>query len=93
MKPHESHRIRKKQSIRGLCGIVVVYTDETYVHTSHVDPKCWQNSTTCTGLKLPFSKGYLRIVGLHVPWVCTMITIRVRPLVRPLAVPDNAHSS
>ena len=29
------------------------YTDETYVHTSHASPKCWQYSTT--GLKIPFS--------------------------------------
>ena len=49
------------------------YTDETYVHTSHVVPKCWQDSTT--GLKIPFSKGNLRIVDLCDPWVCTIITI------------------
>ena len=29
------------------------YTDETYVHTSHAVPKCWQDSTT--RLKIPFS--------------------------------------
>ena len=40
-----------------------------------------QDSTT--GLKIPFSKGNLRIVELQDP--C--------PLVRPLAVPDNVHSS
>ena len=44
-------------------GYTVAYTDETYVHTSHAVPKCWQNSTT--GLKLPFSKGNLIIVELH----------------------------
>ena len=49
------------------------YTDETYVHTSHAVPKCWQDSTT--GLKIPFSKGSLRIVELCDPWVCTIITI------------------
>ena len=49
------------------------YTDETYVHTSHAVPKCWQDSTT--GLKIPFSKGNLRIVELYDPWVCTIITI------------------
>ena len=37
-------------------------TDETYVHTSHAVPKCWQDGTT--GLKIPFSKGNLRIVEL-----------------------------
>ena len=36
-------------------GYTIVYTDETYVHTSHAVPKCWQDSTT--GLKIPFSKG------------------------------------
>ena len=49
------------------------YIDETYVHTSHAVPKCWQNSST--GLKIPFSKGNLRIVELYDPWVCTIITI------------------
>ena len=36
-------------------------------------PECWQDSTT--GLKIPFSKGILRIVELYDPWVCTIITI------------------
>ena len=49
------------------------YIDETYVHTSHAVPKCWQNSST--GLKIPLSKGNLRIVELYDPWVCTIITI------------------
>ena len=49
------------------------YTDQTYVHTSHAFPKWWQASTT--GLKIPFSKGNLRIVELYDPWVCTIITI------------------
>ena len=49
------------------------YTDETYVHTSHAVPKCWQDSTA--GLKISFSKGILRIVELYDPWVCTIITI------------------
>ena len=61
-------------------GYTVDYTDETYVHTSHAVPKCWQDSTT--GLKIPFSNGYLRIVELHDPWVCTIITILVRPIVK-----------
>ena len=49
------------------------YIDETYVHTSHAVPKCWQDSTT--RLKIPFSKGNLRIVELCDPWVCTILTI------------------
>ena len=53
-------------------GYSVVYTDGTYVHTSHAVTKCWQGSTT--GLKIPFSKGNLRIVELHDSWVCTIIT-------------------
>ena len=56
------------------------YTDETYINTSHAVSKCWQDSTT--GLKIPFSNGNLRIVELHDPWVCTIITILVRPLVK-----------
>ena len=50
-------------------GYTVVYTGETYVHTSHAVPKCWQDSTT--ELKIPFSKGYFknsgitRSLGLH----------------------------
>ena len=67
------------------------YTDETYVHTNHAVPKCWQGSTS--GLKIPFSKGNLRKVELYDPWVCTIITIWVRPLVRLLAVRENVHSS
>ena len=82
-------RIRYIRMVRGLRE--AVYTDVTYVHTSHAVPKCWQDSTT--GLKIPFSKGNLRIVELHDPWVCAIITIWVHPLVRPLAVPENAHSS
>ena len=46
-------------------GYTVAYTDENYVHTSHAVPKCWQDSTT--GLKIPFSKGNLRIDELHDP--------------------------
>ena len=41
------------------------YTDETYVHSSHTVPKCWQDSTVA--LKIPFSKGILRIVELYDP--------------------------
>ena len=86
-------RIRYLRMARELreAGCTVVYTDETYVHVSHNVPKCWQDSTT--GLKIPFSKGDLRIVKLHDPWVCTIIIIWVCPLVRPLAVRENVHSS
>ena len=49
------------------------YTDETYVRTSHAVPKCWQDSNL--RLKIPFSKGILRIVELYDPWVCTITTI------------------
>ena len=68
-------RIRYLRMVRELreAGCTVVYTDETYIHASHDVLKCWQDSTT--GLKIPFSKGDLRIVELHDPWVCTIITI------------------
>ena len=68
-------RIRYLRMARELreAGCTVVYTDETYVHVSDNVPKCWQDSTT--GLKIPFSKGDLRIVKLHDPWVCTIIII------------------
>ena len=70
--PHQDQIPSHGQGVeRG--GYRVVYTDETYVHTSYVVLKCWQDSTT--GLKIPFSKGNLRIVELHDPWVCTIITI------------------
>ena len=49
------------------------YTDETCVNTRHAVLKCWQDSTA--GLKIPFSKGILKIVELYDPWVCTIITI------------------
>ena len=86
-------RIRYLRMVRDLreTGYTVVYTDETYVHTSHAVLKCWQDSTT--GLKIPVSKGNLRIVELHDPWICTIITIWVRPLIRPLAVRENVHIS
>ena len=68
-------RIRYLRIVRELreAGYTVVFTDGTYVHISHAVPKCWQDSTT--ELKIPFSKGNLRIVELHDPWVCTIITI------------------
>ena len=68
------HRFRELRE----AGYTVAYTDETYVHTGHIVPKCWQNSTT--GLKIPFSN--LRLVELHDPWVCTIFTILDRPLVK-----------
>ena len=69
------NRIRYLRMVSELreAGNTVVQTDETYVHTSHAVPKCWQDSTT--GLKIPFCKGTLRIVELHDSWVCTIITI------------------
>ena len=73
------HRVRELRE----AGYTVAYTDETYVHTGHIVPKCWQDSTT--GLKIPFSNGNLRIVELHDSWVCTIITILDRPLVKKLA--------
>ena len=75
-------RIRYLRRDRELseAGYTVAYTDETYVHTSLAVPKCWQDITT--GLKIPFSNGNLRIVELSDPWVCTIITILVRPLVK-----------
>ena len=75
-------RIRYLRRVRELreAGYTVAYTDETYIHTSHVVPKCWQDSTT--ELKIPFSNGDLRIMELNDPWVCTIITILVRPLVK-----------
>ena len=86
-------RIRYLRRVRELreTEYTVIYTDETYVYTSHAVPKCLQDSTT--GIKIPFSKGILRILELYDPWVCTRITIWVRPLVRPLAVRENVHSS
>ena len=56
-------RIRYLRMVRELRE--VGYTDETYVHSSYVVPKCWQDSTT--GLKIPFSKGNLRIVEVYDP--------------------------
>ena len=71
------------RELRETC-YTVAYTDETYVHTSHAVLKSWQDSFT--GLKIPFIKGNLRIFELHDPWVRTIITVLVRPLVRPLTV-------
>ena len=50
-------RIRYLRRIKELReqGYIIVYTDETYVHTSHVASKCWLDSNV--GIKIPFSKG------------------------------------
>ena len=44
-------------------GYTIVYTDETYVHTSHVALKCWQDLSV--GIKIPFSKGERFILYDH----------------------------
>ena len=69
------NRIRHLRMVRELreAGYTVVYTNENFVHTSHAVPKSWQDNTT--GLKIPFTKGNVRIVELHDPSVCTVITI------------------
>ena len=41
-------------------GWTVVYTDETYVHTSHTVPKTWQSDDS--SMKVPFSKGQRYII-------------------------------
>ena len=48
-------KIRYLRRIKELreTGHTMVYTDETYVHTSHVASKCWQHSSV--GIKIPFS--------------------------------------
>jgi hypothetical protein len=43
-------------------GRPIVFVDETYIHSSHSVPKCWQDKTT--GLSVPFGKGD-RIIILH----------------------------
>ena len=67
--------IRRVRELRE-AGYTVAYTDETYVHINHAVLKCWQDSNT--GL----SNCNLRIAQLHDPWVCTIVTILVRPLVK-----------
>ena len=58
-------RIRYLRRIKELReqGYNIVYTDETYVHTSHVASKCWQDSSV--GIKIPFSKGEWFILYDH----------------------------
>ena len=52
-----SHRIRFLRQIKTYReeGRPIIYTDETYVHTSHPASKCWQSKDL--GLKVPFGKG------------------------------------
>lgn len=44
-------------------GRNIVYTDETYIHSSHTVPKCWDDGST-NGLKTPVSKGQ-RLIIVH----------------------------
>ena len=62
-------RIRYLRKVRELrdAGYTVVYTDDGR-------PRCPEMQDSTTGLKIPFSNGNLRIVELHDPWVCTIIT-------------------
>ena len=43
-------------------GRTIVYTDETYVHSSHTTPHTWQSSDVA--LRVPFSKGE-RLIIVH----------------------------
>ena len=53
-----SQRIRFLRQIKSFReeGRPIIYTDETYVHTSHAASKCWQSKEI--GLKVPFGKGF-----------------------------------
>ena len=62
--------LRMVRELREAGYYTVVYKDETNVHASHAVPKLWKDSTN--RLKIPFSKGNLRIVELHDHWVCTL---------------------
>ena len=55
-------RIQFLRNIKKLrdAGYTIVYTDETYVHSSHSVAKAWQPEGT--GLNVPFSKGGRMIV-------------------------------
>lgn len=44
-------------------GRPVVYTDETYLHSSHTTPREWDDGTVA-GLKAPISKGQ-RLIIVH----------------------------
>lgn len=41
----------------------IVYTDETYIHSSHTDPKGWYDDSS-RGFKKPISKGQ-RLIIVH----------------------------
>lgn len=66
----ESHDIRLKR-IKYLKKLVeyrsegrnIIYTDETYIHSSHVRDKGWYDES-CKGLKKPISKGQ-RLIIVH----------------------------
>ena len=62
-------------------GYRVVYTDETYVHTTQAVPKCWQDSTTAFK-----NSAIAQPLGLH-------YNHYLRSSARPLAVRENIHSS
>ena len=59
-----AHRIRFLRHIKKLrdAGYTIVYTDETYIHSSHSVTKAWQSEST--GLNQPLSKGD-RIIVVH----------------------------
>lgn len=44
-------------------GRNIIYTDETYIHSSHVQAKGWYDETS-SGLKKPISKGQ-RLIIVH----------------------------
>ena len=59
-----AHRIRFLRHIKKLwdAGYTIVYTDETYINSSHSVTKAWQSEST--GLHIPLSKGD-RIIVVH----------------------------
>lgn len=46
-------------------GRPIIYTDETYVHTSHCMKKCWQSEDV--SVNIPFSRGE-RLIVVHAGW-------------------------
>lgn len=66
----ESYDIRAKRIkyLRQLQGYIhenrpIVFTDESYIHSSHTQPKEWSDDTLL-GLKKPISKGS-RLIMVH----------------------------
>ena len=59
-----AQRISYLRNIKRLreAGYTIIYTDETYVHSSHSVSKCWQSQDA--GLHVPFSKGE-RMIIIH----------------------------